>query len=606
MTRLSTALLPVVAVAIAAAVYLPNLGNSYVGLDVDAYRPVLAEAPFLETAWRLTRDLRGQVISGYYAPLGAISLAGDKLLPVSSPRATLLVNLGLHCLNGVLVFLLVFAIGAGRTVGFVTALIFLVHPMQSSTVLWFAERKTLLSFCFYLLSLLAYLHFAASRGRGWYVLALLSFTAALLSKPVAVVLPAVLAVSELLGIKAVTGAPPGATVPANADPGHRAGSTGVLLKWAADLVPFVAVSGLFILLTLRSEVSEGWMHWSMRPFIASAAVWFYLSKAVLPVDLMYIYPQWNVNPSLLIWWIWPVLLTACLSMSIGFRRRMGAPLLWGLSNFLVPVLPVVGLVEFGGLQYSYVWDHLAYQSFFGIAFCVAVAAERLLRGIPFSWGRGAVGGAMILYVVFLGAQTRDQATIWKTPRSLWADTVSKNPSAWIARYELAGTLLDADRPEQAVQQLRKCSEIRPDFPFCYYALGQAMMRLGDFPEATKLFLKTIERSPDFVDAHNDLGTLSLRLGNTREAIQWYRKAIALAGRDPKPRVNLGMALLKEDRVAEAIQVLDGALNLDPNMALGHLHLGRALQKDGHADLAREEFHKALELEPRLKYLLPTH
>ena len=32
-------------------------------------------------------------------------------------------------------------------------------------------------------------------------------------------------------------------------------------------------------------------------------MWFYLYKAIAPVNLLFIYPQWNIDSRNLLWWL---------------------------------------------------------------------------------------------------------------------------------------------------------------------------------------------------------------------------------------------------------------------------------------------------------------
>src|SRR5262249_27578931 len=86
---------------------------------------------------------------------------------------------------------------------FLAAVIFAVHPVNVESVAWIAQRKNLLALLFFLLSALSY--FAADRKLSeatsgehqasagpWYLLSLLLFVFAMLSKGSVAVLPALL------------------------------------------------------------------------------------------------------------------------------------------------------------------------------------------------------------------------------------------------------------------------------------------------------------------------------------------------------------------------------------------------------------------------------
>ncbi len=56
---------------------------------------------------------------------------------------------------------------------------------------------------------------------------------------------------------------------------------------------------------------------------AGGVVWFYLYKAFLPVDLSFIYPQWNIQSGSLLWWL-PLLAALLLLRYYGGIEKAGA------------------------------------------------------------------------------------------------------------------------------------------------------------------------------------------------------------------------------------------------------------------------------------------
>lgn len=72
------------------------------------------------------------------------------------------------------------------------AALWAVHPVNVESVAWVTEMKNMLSGVFFLLTLLSFMRYDEERKNGWYAIALTAFAAALVSKPSAVPLPAVL------------------------------------------------------------------------------------------------------------------------------------------------------------------------------------------------------------------------------------------------------------------------------------------------------------------------------------------------------------------------------------------------------------------------------
>ena len=69
------------------------------------------------------------------------------------------------------------------------AAVFAVHPLHVESVAWIIERKDVLSALFYLGAVLVWVRFVEAPRAGSYLLAVVLFTAGLLSKSVVVTLP---------------------------------------------------------------------------------------------------------------------------------------------------------------------------------------------------------------------------------------------------------------------------------------------------------------------------------------------------------------------------------------------------------------------------------
>ena len=103
---------------------------------------------------------------------------------------------------------------------------------------------------------------------------------------------------------------------------------------------------------------------------AGWAVWFYLYKALLPVNLCFVYPRWTTSASLRAF-VPRLLFLAMLLLFAGFRRSWGRPLLFALGYFLLALLPVLGFLNIYFMRYSLVADHWQYTALIGVVSLVA-------------------------------------------------------------------------------------------------------------------------------------------------------------------------------------------------------------------------------------------
>lgn len=101
-------------------------------------------------------------------------------------------NLLFHVANTLLLFLLLQRMtGAPWRSGFLAAL-FALHPLHLESVAWVAERKDVLSAFFWILTMWTYVRYVERPKLNRYLLVILCFALALVSKPMAVTLPFVL------------------------------------------------------------------------------------------------------------------------------------------------------------------------------------------------------------------------------------------------------------------------------------------------------------------------------------------------------------------------------------------------------------------------------
>jgi len=213
MTRLRG--LPVAA-AVAIVTFLafvPTLENGFVDWD-DQYNFLLNES-YRGLGWTQLQWMFTAFHLGHYAPLTWITFGADYLVWGLDPFGYHLTNLLVHTANAVVFYLIAVRLLSAaapdaasrplplRFVAALAALVFAIHPLRVESVAWATERKDVLSALFYLLAVLVYLRRqevpsgrpAVRRRRYWVCFFL--FVLALLSKSMAVTMPAVLLLLDI-------------------------------------------------------------------------------------------------------------------------------------------------------------------------------------------------------------------------------------------------------------------------------------------------------------------------------------------------------------------------------------------------------------------------
>ncbi len=202
---------------------------------------------------------------------------------------------------------------------FLAALLFAVHPVNVQSVAWISEQKNALAMVFVLMSILWYLQAEEEKSRrgakekgGWnrrYWLSLLAFVLAMLSKGSVAILPLVLVLIVWWQRQRITG--------------------GDLWRAAPFFVVAAGLTAVNVWFTTHgTDVVVRDVTIAQRLAGAGAAVWFYLSKALVPIDLVFIYPLWHIPTSDLLWWL-P--LAACVAVTAVLWSRRKWPAGWARS-----------------------------------------------------------------------------------------------------------------------------------------------------------------------------------------------------------------------------------------------------------------------------------
>ena len=145
--------MPVLCIILAFIVYIPVFKAGFVNWDDDDY----VVKNYAITSFKNISDIVSKPVQGNYHPLTMLSLAFNYAVSGESPRSYHVVNLILHLLNVLLVFLFVRRLtGYKPWMAFVTALLFAVHPLHVESVAWVSERKDVLYSFFFLAGLHIY------------------------------------------------------------------------------------------------------------------------------------------------------------------------------------------------------------------------------------------------------------------------------------------------------------------------------------------------------------------------------------------------------------------------------------------------------------------
>ncbi len=524
-------------------------------------------------------------------------------------------NLVLHIAAALLIWLILRKLSLPGA--FLAALIFAVHPVNVQSVAWIAQRKNTLAMFFFLLSILWYLkQFSSSccdnaqRSRHtpcaaparevcgliidrWYCLSLLAFVLAMLSKGSVAVLPLL-----LLGIVwwLRTG-----TVPIFAGTIAQRWSAKMGLSPSVSRWDLVRTAPFFLVAAVLTGVNVWFQtHGSGEEFRsigfgerllgAGGVVWFYLYKALLPLNLIFIYPQWHIKAANPLWWLPLAAALAITAVLWRYREDWSRPLMFAWGFFCVALLPVMGLTDVYFMKYSLVADHYQHIAIIGV---IALAAACWSY-----WHQRARQSAVIIAAVLvclLMYLTWQQSRMYKDVQTLYQTTIDRNPGCWLAYNNMGSGVMKAGRVEEAVKYFEQALRFNPDYVLARHNLGVAMDKLGRPREAIEHYRQALKINPNYAEAHNNLGIDLGKTGDVQEAIEHYRQALRLKPDYIDAHNNLGIILAQAGRPQEALEHFQIVLRLKPDFTVVYFNLAltySALRQSSDAIVAAQ---KALDL-----------
>jgi tetratricopeptide (TPR) repeat protein len=566
-----------------AVAYLPAMRGAFVWDDDD----YLAKNEALRTSDGLRRIWLDPNASPQFYPLVFTSFWAEYRLWGLNPAGFHIVNILLHGVNAILLWLVLRRLGVPGA--WLAAALWALHPVNVESVAWVQERKNVLSGLFYFAAVLAYFHFSPprpaeqpARVNRWtcYALALVLGVCALLSKTATCTLPAALL---LLAVWQ-----------------HGRGAWHDLLA----LLPLFAVCvtmGLVTIWVEKHHVGAEGEDWALsagqRFLLAGRALWFYLGKAVWPVTLTFIYPRWEIDTD--VWWQWlyPLLALVMTFVLILMRRRLGAGPLIAWLFFAGTLAPTLGAFNVFFFRFSYVADHFQYLA---LAAPLALAAAYLTKGSKrlgvAPWPPAAAAG-VLLFV--LAALTWRQAEVYRDPEQIWAETLHRNPSCWMAHYNLGCLALKRNDPSAALGHFPEAARLRPEFADAYINWAVALLQLGRPAEARPQLERALALDSRRTEVHVNLGVAHAQLGDPAAAANQFQEALLLDETNVRAHFNLGLARAQQGKADEAVRHFQAALALQPNNPEAYFELGKVYAGRQQLDEAIACHKRAVALRPSL-------
>ena len=570
---------PALIVLAAFAAYANSFSGPFILDDVSS----IAGNPSIRHLWPPSGPLSppagfGLTVEG--RPLLNLSLAFNYALSGLHPWSYHALNLLIHLLAGLALFGVIRRTLArvngmasdATTAALAVALFWTVHPLQTESVTYIAQRSESLMGLFYLLTLYGFIRLTAGAksGRRWASFSILFCLCGMATKEVMVSAPVMVLLYD------------------------RTFVSGTFCEaWRRHGRIFIGLAATWILLGLLviQEGSRGGTS-GFDVGISAPAYWLsqlsalarYLQLAACPINLVFDYgTKWvssfgEVVPAALLvavlaaGTIWAVLspdAPGAAPSPVRLRRALGFAGTWFFA-ILAPTSLVPG-------NRQTLAEHRMYLALAPLLATAVIAAFWVARRIATIGPRTALAVLVAAITVLFCGLTARRNRDYQSELALFADTAAKRPRNAYALANYGMALLAGGSPAAAVGQFERALQLRPAYPIAENDLGNALLELDRNSEAIAHYRAAVGLNPGFADAHNNLGGALARVGRLSEAESEIKAALSLQPNDAEAHNNLGGILAGTGRLAQAIAQFREALRLDPNYGAARSNLAKALR-----------------------------
>ena len=458
-----------------------------------------------------------------------------------------LINLVLHLINCLLVYFITLRAwlylksvncehkeNEIHFVALFTAVLFLLHPIQTESVVYIMSRSEVFAGTFYLCSFLLFQVYHSKdrprRARFKFVLLFIPvfFIIGFTVKQTLITLPLVLLLYFLFG--------------------QDSQSTSIRWlnknKWKIGITILVGISLLFhklltdeLFLTGESTAGEDIGRLNYMLTQPSVIFYYYLKLLLFPINL-------NIDPDIALiteWWSWKFI-TASMGIAalifFSFRAKEKRLLLYFISWFLIVLSPSSSIITLSDLAAEH-RTYLASYSFYAvIAFFVYKVTHLNSKSYPKKCRDTMLVLSIFIFVIF-SILTIKRNQIWASEVSLWSDTLKKSPQ-----------------------------KIRP-----VINIAQAYTKIGNFNFAIEYYEKALNLNPNVFAVNYNLGNLYFVRGREEDALRLLNIAALINPKKPETHGLLGEIYLKRQQIELARFHLKLAVEIKPNYALAMRNLG---------------------------------
>jgi tetratricopeptide (TPR) repeat protein len=509
--------------------------------------------------------------TSYYRPLQLISYAIDYFFWQDNPFGFHLTNLLIHILTAIFAYLILLNLGASSILAILSALFFVVHPIQHSAVSYISGRADPLAALFVLGSFYFFIKFRQGNKYTAFALSALFFFLALLSKEYALASPLLFFVFDFCFNR-------------------------FKKEYIYQYVLFIITVIIYLILRINALGFSNSLRvpslfiqeFPLRLYTFIKSIPFYLQLLIWPENLhmerALVKPTSFFDPWVFITTV--SLLTGFVFLSRGKERRR---LFLFFSIFFLILIFSQSNIILTNISFS---EHFLYLASLSIFYYVAYIFSRLF----IFWRIDAAKQRLLIIiccglVLFFGILTSTYNINWKNNISFYRWTLKYFPASARLRINLGNEYLFLGNYELALNQYYKSRELLSKISLKYYPdksilegklnerikmthynLGVLYFQKGELPRAGNHYISALTIDQNFHLARNDLAALLAKIGEAEEAIRQLNIILKLDPENMQAYYNLGVIYVNRAQPDKAKKIWLRGLSIEPTDKKIRAHL----------------------------------
>ena len=511
-----------------------------------------------------------------------------------NPKSYHLINFIFHILNSILVFSLVLLIYyvkyddlsvSSILVGFITSVIFLIHPVQVETVAWATQISNILFLFFYLIGLIFYVLYTFSlRFRvnnklciSYFIISVYCFILSLFCKEMAISFLFIIIGYNLILMR-----------------------ESVIEAFRRSVIYFIV---LFIFVLVRGIVigmvgqPSVWASFIPRMLTMVKGFSYYIRLLFIPYPLSIEY-LFSIKSVLDL----EVLFYGILLLGIfylGYRLSSKYPLIsFGIYIFFISLLPASNIIPInttinerylylGVIGFGLVISQLIIN-FFDIFSFINFLRFKLKLVIKFL----VILVLFILYSFISVVRIRD----WKDHWSLVTANLKTCPQSATLHYGMGKAYASKGMYKEAIREFELCLKIDPEYERVLSDLGIDSDGVSEIDNLVDKYRQTLQKRVDFFDGLHNLGLAYFNNGEYRKSVKVLEEACRINSEDLEAKTNLAVAYAYTGEIEKGINLCKEVLNKNPGMTKTRYNLGLFYAVVGLLEEAEEQYKEVLRIE----------